>query len=680
MFLMPLYLGTKPALKAGLYRNLPILGLSLVLTLVTYNTSLANTNPAPLDTQPTAKLYQQERKDYQQALIHLENGDRRAFKKLYKALSNYPLHHYLEYKALQKDLPVLPKNRIDTFFKDHANSIPSQALKPQWLNTLAKNEEWSLYLKYYQSSNNIKRRCWYIQALHETDEQERALSNTDSLWLTGSSLPKSCDMIIKAWEKAGRLTQDLIWRRMEFAVEANNLSLARFLIQQLEGEKQQEATWLANLHRYPEKLLSRPKISKQSKTLAIVISHALQQLSNKDAAIATKEWLYYRNKVAFTAAQDKKTKRYIAANIIVDSDEDALDWLLTYDANGDDIYLLEWRIRLAIKTHRWKNVQGWIALLPDSVAAQSRWRYWQARSIEKLAEVNSQHIAETIYSDLSKERHYYGFLASERLRSNYSLNDQPQQAELNQVQEVSQNTYIQSALELHHHDEFSFARQEWKRGIRGFDKIKLAAAVNLAEQENWHNQAIRTAVAAGHWNDLATRFPLAFDEHFSNSAEKYKLNKPWLYALALQESAFASDARSRANARGVLQLLPSTAKELAKAKGNNLSPKDLYDPKTNVNLAGTYLYQLLDRFDGNHIIATAAYNAGPNRIGRLLEKQTQTISTDIWVETIPYKETRKYVQSVLAYKIIYDYRLGERGDLYGTQQEIASPQDDSALF
>ncbi|MGM0434903.1 MAG: lytic transglycosylase domain-containing protein, partial [Pseudomonadota bacterium] len=155
-------------------------------------------------------------------------------------------------------------------------------------------------------------------------------------------------------------------------------------------------------------------------------------------------------------------------------------------------------------------------------------------------------------------------------------------------------------------------------------------------------------------------------------AREYSLDVNWVYALARQESAFQPDARSHRGAFGLLQLLPATARETAREAGLSFNGiTTLLDPAANIRLGSAHLSGLLQRFDNNRILATAAYNAGEYRVSQWIDEDTRDLASDIWVETMPYHETRQYVRNVMAYTVIYGYRRGEPPGHLLTERELA---------
>ncbi len=215
------------------------------------------------------------------------------------------------------------------------------------------------------------------------------------------------------------------------------------------------------------------------------------------------------------------------------------------------------------------------------------------------------------------------------------------------------------ARELSIHNQLLDARREWWRAGQTFTKAQHHAAANLAQQWNLPNLSIRAAISAGQWNNLSLRFPTPHNNTIDENAKRYTIDKQWVYAVARQESAFAADVRSRAGAVGLMQLMPATAKQTARSINIKYRGSfQLKHPSYNVRLGSAYLAQMLKRFNNNRVHATAAYNAGPHRVKRWLKQRGQ-LPIDIWIETIPFDETRHYVQNVLSYAVIYSDILGK---------------------
>jgi len=203
------------------------------------------------------------------------------------------------------------------------------------------------------------------------------------------------------------------------------------------------------------------------------------------------------------------------------------------------------------------------------------------------------------------------------------------------------------------------ASREWSHVLSGASPDRWRAAAMLASQWQQHNYVIQAAYLAGEVNALDQRFPTAFADEVATTAEESGLSTSLIWSIIRQESAFNAYAVSRTGAKGLMQLMPATASELANSTDLGDKTFNLFDPATNIRLGGLYLSQMVERFNHNRAIAAAAYNAGPRRVSEWLQQHPFN-EPDIWIETIPYFETRRYVQQVMAFMVVYDWRQQRR--------------------
>ena len=166
-----------------------------------------------------------------------------------------------------------------------------------------------------------------------------------------------------------------------------------------------------------------------------------------------------------------------------------------------------------------------------------------------------------------------------------------------------------------------------------------------------------TLVKADYWDDLALRFPMSYLDQVQSNADWQQMDPAIIFGLIRQESMLDKNAKSAVGARGLMQIMPETGQQIARNLNEPWQTENsLFNPDINIKYGAFYYKQLLTRFDGHFALAMAAYNAGPNRVVKWLPVD-KTLPADIWIETIPYKETRKYVTSVLAYATIYQQRM-----------------------
>jgi len=312
-------------------------------------------------------------------------------------------------------------------------------------------------------------------------------------------------------------------------------------------------------------------------------------------------------------------------------------------------------MRLLLRLARWDDAYQLTRRLPQDLATTNRWRYWQARSLELAQPQNPE--AQTLYKGLARERDFYGFLAADRSQSSYSLNNKPLVLSQALINKVRNTPGVRRALEFHARGQIVDGRREWYHVSRHFNRDEMVAQAKLAYDLKWYFPAIRTISQAQYWDDLDIRFPMAHRETLVREAKVRGLHSSWVFAITRQESAFMDDARSGVGASGLMQLMPGTAKETARKFSIPLaSPQQVLDPDKNIQLGAAYLSQVHSQFNGNRVLASAAYNAGPGRVRQWL-RGADHLSFDVWVESIPFDETRQYVQNVLSYSVIYGQKL-----------------------
>ncbi len=216
----------------------------------------------------------------------------------------------------------------------------------------------------------------------------------------------------------------------------------------------------------------------------------------------------------------------------------------------------------------------------------------------------------------------------------------------------------------------SDALAEWRFGQASLQPAAVAQAVHLASRWGWHDQAVTTASAARVFNDYALLYPRPYDKAVADGAKVSGLAPELIYGVIRQESLYRNDAVSTASARGLMQLQIDTARRTARAfQQPRPTEIALADPSVNVVLGSAHVKELLDRFKGQLPIALAAYNAGPNAAQRWLPPAA--MAPDVWIENIPYNETRAYVQRILWHRLVFAWlRGGEAQDTHAWLTDI----------
>jgi len=578
------------------------------------------------------------------------------FDKLMLQLKGYPLYSWLQYRRLRKTVSLKQAENISEFLVEQADSPYAAWLKRIWLDYLAKNDLWADYVEEYQRQRNERFQCHFYWGLHQLGEDDRALFGARDLWLVGHSQPKACDPLFEWFQKSDLFTSNLIWQRIELAMGSGKSSLAGYLGRFLPSEDQEILKQWQHIHRHPRELLNCRDWDALGVWKAKIFVHGILRLSRKDPELALRVWDAKKDQFELGPAKLMPVENRLALKLAVRKNPLARNQLRKIPDDQSDAPVREWRIRDALGQKSWPDVQSAIARLPEQESKLPKWRYWSARAME---EQGDELAADEAYLDISTARSYYGFMASDRLNRHYSFTDQPLEVDEAVLSSLEGLSAFQAVKEFLYFKRETQARRQWWHAIKEFDREQLLVASKLAQKWGWEQIAILTIARGKYWNDLSLRFPVSYASLIEQQTGEKKLDKALVYGLIRRESTFDKHARSPVGARGLMQIMPATGKQIAnRLKEKWKSAAILYEPEVNVRFGTDYFQMLLERFDGNPVLAMAAYNAGPHRVNRWLPQGTE-MTADNWIETIPFKETRQYVSTILTYAVIYQRQLNQ---------------------
>lgn len=635
--------------------RLPCTLLLATIPLASLASESTATDPAALLTSfanhQTPQLIAQ-RELYRQAQQAAKQRNYGKLQQLTQQLDGYPLAPYLQYKLLVGQLPTLNQQQIEPFLTRHADTVIGERFRQQLLVQASRSKQWQRVQDYYRADSGVSNECLYLDALIHTDKTQQAYPRIEQLWLSGHSQPDSCDPVFKAWEQAGHKTPALIWQRFKLAMASNNAGLARYLVRFMPASDVQMAEHWLKLHRQPQLLTQADPLDLRHPDRSTLLLHSLQRLSYQDIDLTIEHYRKYSDQLS--TAQNAQMIRRIGLQLARDHMPGAAIWLSRVADSHVDQQVMEWRIRTSIRQGDWSMVLQAITLLPGEQQAEHRWQYWWAHASQQLG----NHIdAQGIYQHLAGQRSYYGFLAADQLSLPYSFEDRPLTPDIERMQHILQQPETLRAREFYLMQQEVAARREWHQLIQRLDNEEKLAASKLAQLWRWHDRAIVTMGRTRYRDDIELRFPLHHQDNVHNWSEQHNIEPAWTYAIIRRESAFMQDVRSPVGAVGLMQLMPSTARQVARQmKIPYRGYYSLIGSDTNIRLGTGYLERMLNRLQSQHVLATAAYNAGPSRVSRWLPEHQQ-MDAIRWIETIPFTETREYVSNVLAYMAIYEHRM-----------------------
>lgn len=579
-----------------------------------------------------------------------------------RELRDYPLWPDLRSAWLQATLRHAEAATVEAFLQEHGELPPARRLADRWIHELARRADWPRYLALYEQryadSGITELDCTAARARHLSRPGHRYdEADVERLWLAGRSQPRACDPVFAVMRDQGLLDAARYRQRFELAIDAREFRLARYLARELgEAERAQAAAWLA-MAADPGGELVRLDPATADEAARARALWGIRALARSDPAYAAELWRRLSSSLELSGRERWEAAGYIAIRAALRREPAAPGLLKAIPAHLADADVLAWRTRDALRREDWPDVLAAVEAMPPEMAAEDIWRYWHARALAATGETAA---AAELWESLAGERSYHGFLAADALDRAYAFGHEPLAADEETIAALARDPAIRRAGEFFHVGLESLGRSDWNEAVAGLDADRLAQAALLAHRWGWHSRAIATAAKAGRYDDLALRYPLPWKQDFETHAAAADIREAWAYGIARSESLFMADIRSSAGAIGVMQLMPATGRGTAQRERLRWRGyATLIDPPANIQLGTRYLAEVYRRFGANPVLATAAYNAGPHRVERWLP-EAGSLPADIWIETIPFSETRSYVKRVLTADSIFSWRLTGR--------------------
>ncbi len=571
------------------------------------------------------------------------------------------MERFNTYTTLYKNIPITtPSSRFIEFI---SGTTPlSNKVRDKWLYELARTNKWDAYTQYYQPTNDINLVCYEKIAKYNLGNQATALAESTALWLTGDSRPPACNKLFDMMMKDDHFNPNLITQRLALALNKQNIQLARYLLKQYKTPRLQEAKILEMVYQKPSAIT---KLSPGGLNDEFYL-YGLKRMVSTNMDKALEIWQLDKTKKILNQAQQQDFLAHVALYKAVRNNEDTLTWFAKVKPRYYNDLLLDWQIRFALKHQNWKQVT---LLINDAKNKDTPcWQYWLARSLEaqgKQAEANA------VYEPLAKSRQYYGFLASLRLKQKPNFANEIPTYNL-QVLKPYQSI-IDEVKSLYTSKNDLAASRLLNDFISELPKDEASALVYWIDSTlKWHGKSVYLSNNDTLSNQLVLRFPLAYKEAIQQYAKKYTIQPEFIYAIIRQESGFKADATSSVGARGLMQVMPYTASVVSKADKISYTHKNqLFLSEKNINIGVAYLKQLSKRFSNHPILIAAAYNAGPKQVVHWIRTHPPK-EMDVWIETLPWQETRNYLKNVMAFYIVYQYRMNQKPNLSGFLKPLKS--------
>jgi soluble lytic murein transglycosylase len=573
-----------------------------------------------------------------------QQGDARRLDARVADLDGHPLQPYARYWQLRMRIDALTAAEVAPFLDEQAGTLIGDRMRADWLRQLAKRKQWQAFLAEYPnlSTEDTQLICLAIQARMATGETD-ALASARAHWYTGKVQPDSCLPLFSALFAEQLLGVEDVWARVRLALQSGNRPVAKAAVEYLPKVQRPDPRLFDTIAGSPQKYLDKrplPVKSRAQRELTIYALYkaaeswpqlAAQRLSEIEQSLPKAERDYAWGQVAMSAAWKHHGE--------------ALEWFnRATEASLNDTQLA-WKTRVALRAAAWPAVLSAVDAMSVGERERPEWRYWRARALSALGR---QPEANALFVQLSNGFHFYGQLAAEELGASISSVPQTYTPSHAEVDAIAANPGLVRALALYRSSLRYEGALEWQWTISTFDDKALLAASELAMRNEWYERGIHTAERTRVLHDFTLRYPAPYRDMMREVVGPLELDEAWVYGLIRQESRFVTTARSSAGAGGLMQLMPSTAKWVAKRLGLKDHHSTLVDGvDTNLSMGSYYLRQVLDSLT----IATAGYNAGPRRAAQW--RAPTPLEGAVYAESIPFPETRDYVKKVMSNTMYY---------------------------
>ena len=584
-------------------------------------------------------------------------GERVRLAKLGEFLHGSEFAGWIEHWQLRLRLEENSDEGVAAFLEREGGSYLAEKMRGEWLRWLGKRTDWSRfqeeYAKLVQPDQELS--CLALQARLERQQDAGALDEARPLWFAVADLPESCQPLMQRLITDGRLGGDDIWARMRRLMEMKKPGAAQVVARLLPAHEAPDGRKLEAVIDHPARYLARLPgnfaASRWGRELALF---AVARVARGDPAVAASQWR------AIEPRFDKAERAYAWGQIAWQAALNHLPEALDGYALAAGAALSEeqhaWRARAALRAQDWPKLAQAVADMPPKLAGQPEWTYWVGRA---LAAQGSLDDAIRLYEKIGGQPNFYGNLADEELGRAISVPPRASPPSAEELAVARANPGLRRALAVLRTDLRIEGVREWVWNLRGMGDRQLLAAAEVARGEGVWDRAINTADRTLVEHDYGLRYLAPFRDQVTAKARAVALDDGWVYGLMRQESRFVMDARSSVGAKGLMQLMPATARWVARKIGlADYHPSRVAEMDTNVTLGTHYLKMVLESLDNQPVLASAAYNAGPGRARKW--RADRPLEGAIYAETIPFNETRDYVKKVMSNAVYYAMLFEDR--------------------
>lgn len=594
--------------------------------------------------------------DFMAAREAFRAGNSARLSAVYPRLKDTPLEPYVTYYQLRMRWQDKDSAPIRNYLAREADTPVIDQFRVEWLKFLAKRQRWDDFAAEYPQliNTDAELTCYALQWQRRTDDMT-PLEQARRIWLKGADLPDSCNALFDEALKNGNITTQDVVQRIRLSLEAGNITLARKLTRHLSGSQKLPEAELSVAAKNPLRYLGKTSFAGANDARRMVAMFALQRLTKQSVDLANGQW----QKIAdnFSEEESRYFYSWLAYAAARRHDERALGWYAQAGDSALNEQQLAWRARAALRVQNWQEVLGSIAQMSLQQRNEGSWRYWQARALKQSGGVDE---ADALLEPLSREHNYYGQLAAEELGADAGsgMLSAGKKSDSIEIQAMMSRAEIQRTLVLYRLGLRVEASKEWDWALRGLSDRELLVAAEVARRNEMYDRSINAANRTVEFHDFNLRYPSPYRDALQSPLREHQLEEAWVYGLMRQESRFTQQAKSNVGAAGLMQIMPDTARWAARRIGLKGYRKGLiHQLDVNLRLGTFYMKNVYNMFDDNPVLASAAYNAGPSRARQW--RGTRPLEGAIYVETIPFDETRDYVKKVMSNTIYYSKLFGQ---------------------
>ena len=560
------------------------------------------------------------------------------------ALSQYEIPSYVDYYVLRTKIRSASAGEMKAFFAKYEGSAIADRLRNDWLLVLGRRGDWDTFDAQYPQfvvADDTQLKCYAL--LSKAVKQQKVAAEARNLLTAPRDYADGCNSLVAYLFENGQFSEADLWGQMRMAAENSAMPLAQRLGKLLSIPEKN----ITQAIEKPASLLKKaPESGKVAHELYLI---ALGRAAKADPDDAAETLSQYSAK--FTETERAQGWAQIALQTAQKLKPEALGYWQRAEGASLSQEGYQWRVRTALREGDWRLVKSAIAVMPANLKSEPAWVYWYGRA---LANEGKQEEAQALFASIAEQMHFYGQLALEERGQKIGVPVAVKPVTVEELAPLASNLNLQRALKFYAMNLRFEGTREWNWELRKLNDRQHLVAAELARANNMLDRMVSTSDRTKGELDFNQRFPTPFNENMYKTTQALGVDMAWVYGLIRQESRFIMNAKSHVGASGLMQIMPATARYVAKKIGlGNFVPEQVNDIETNIALGTNYLNMVLTDLGGSQALASAAYNAGPGRPRAWRASLTRPVEGAIFAETIPFSETRGYVKNVLSNATYY---------------------------